>query len=137
MSNILSPHVRNVLSRSLPMVRQHKDELIEKMERSLRVSGDADPRVSQGIAIGLVEMLLDQAHSLTASGLPRPARPGDDHSALDIEGRHCSRFGDALVPALSDLLGPNVPREVPTAWCDAFWTILRDRKAAARKRAFA
>jgi len=137
MSNILSPNVRNALSRSLPMVRQHKDELIEQMERSLRVSGVADPRVSQGIASGLVEMLLDQAHSLAASGALRPERPGDDELAPGVEGRHCSRFGDALVPALSDLLGPNVPRDVPAAWCDAFWAILRGRKAATRKRVFA
>jgi hemoglobin-like flavoprotein len=74
----------------------------------------------------LVELLLDQAHGLIETRMPR--RLGGtlaEHRALGIDGRHYSRFGDALVPILSDLLGPNVPREVPVAWCDAFWTIVR------------
>ena len=56
----------------------------------------------------------------------------DEHRAIGIEARHYSRFGDALIPALTDLLGPNVPRDVPAAWCDAFWTIIRKARAAAR-----
>ena len=53
-----------------------------------------------------------------------------EHWSLGIEGRHYSRFGDALVPILLDVLGPNAPREVASAWCDTFWAMVHPIRVA-------
>lgn len=134
MSTSISVHARNILIRSLPMVRQHKPALINQMARVLAADGTPGPDNGR-IARALVELLFDQVHELVAGARPSLLeRRFDDQRAPDIQGHHHSRFGDALVPALSDLLGPNVPREVPTAWCDAFWAIIRSARAATRSR---
>lgn len=132
MSAKISAPLREVLTRSLPMVRQHKSALIGQMARSLSVDGTPAPESGQ-IARTLVELLFDQTHDFVAGTEQcRLHRLFDEHRAIGVEARHYSRFGDALVPALTDLLGPNVPRQVPAAWCDAFWAIVRKGRAAAR-----
>ena len=136
MNSPVSTRLRSLLSRSLPLVQQHKAVLVERIERSLAAAEGADEPFGQAevSAMMLVELLLGQARSLVESGVLAPL--GDvaaEHRALGITGRHHSRFGDALVPILRDLLGTTVPREIPAAWCDLFWAVLREAQAAEAK----
>ena len=75
----------------------------------------------------LVQLLLDRVRSLVETG-EFGAVDGlfDEHRALGIDGRHYSRFGDALVPILRDVLGPGAPREIAGLWCDTFWSLIRE-----------
>ena len=129
MPTLITDRARDILSRSLPLVRHHKERIIERMEINLRgAGGDREPSGQSDVAaMLLVQLLLDEARSLVDSGrLTKSDGVLDEHEALDIDGRHYSRFGDALVPILKDELGPNLPREVPAAWCDTFWTVMRE-----------
>lgn len=128
MSNVISEHTRAIVSRSLPMVRQHKDEIISRMEVHLRgVNGDDEAfGQSEAASMILVELLIGQAVLVTERGVAGGLEATvEEHRSLQITGRHYSRFGDALVPVLSDELGPDVPREVVLAWCDTFWVVIR------------
>lgn len=135
MNSMISERTREMLTWSLPLVRQHKDALIDRVELNLRgVDGAVSRRDTEMTAMVLVELLLDQAHGLIGTRMPsRLDGMLAEHRALGIDGRYYSRFGDALTPILSDLLGPNVPRQVPAAWCDAFWTIVRALEAPRRR----
>ncbi len=125
-SSPINLHLRDVLIRTLPLVRQHKEAMVARTAWALRGVSRGSARDSEAIAKTLADLLLDQAHSLAGTGALRPLDGvAERHRALGIDGRYYSRFGDALVPALPDLLGPNVPREVATAWCDAFWMVVR------------
>ena len=128
MSSPISDNARHILARSLPFVQHHKDRIIERMELHLRGAvGDVEPFGQSAVAaMLLVQLLLDQARSLVESGEVAAADGiRDEHRALEIDGRHYSRFGDALVPILRDVLGASVPREVAVAWCDTFWAVVR------------
>lgn len=121
MSFPISELSRAILARSLPLVRQHQDVLIDRMEERLPRSETE----SEASAMILVGLLLDRVRNLVETGkFGALEGVADEHRALDIDGRHYSRFGDALVPILKDTLGPNLPREVPMAWGDAFWAII-------------
>jgi hypothetical protein len=131
MSSPISDNARDILARSLPLLQPQKDRIIERMELHLRgADGREEPSGrTEAAAMLLVQLLLDQARSLVESG--EVAAAGgilDEHRALEIDGRHYSRFGDALVPVLRDLLGAGVPREVAGTWCDTFWTLIRELK---------
>ena len=128
MSSPVSNRTRSLLARSLPLVAQRKDELLEGLERNLAAAEAPGEPFGQAevTAMILVELLLDQARSLVQSAELAPlADTAAEHRLLDITGRHYSRFGDALVPVLRDLLGPTLPREVAMAWCDTFWAVIR------------
>lgn len=131
MSSPISANARDILARSLPLVQPHKDRIIELMELHLRgAHGTAEPfGKAEVAAMLLVQLLLDQARSLVESG-EIAAADGmlEEHRALGMDGRHYSRFGDALVPILRDLLGSDVPREVAGTWCDTFWAVMRELK---------
>ena len=132
MSEAISDRARERLARSLPLVRSHQDGIIERMEVHLRAAADAPAAFGQSevAAMLLVQLLLDQAGSLVESGtLAAGAARGEELEALGLDGRHYSRFGDALVPILRDVLGAEVPREVPGTWCDLFWAAIRQMQA--------
>ena len=135
MSSPVSDRTRSLLARSFPLVQQRADLFIERMERSLGAAAEPDEPIGQSelIAMMLVELLLRQARHLVESGELRGlADLAREHEALGITGRHYSRFGDALVPILRDLLSPTVPREVAGAWCDTFWAVVRAAQEAER-----
>lgn len=128
MPELVSERTRSILATSLPIVRQHRDEIVAAMEVYLR-RVDEDRKSlgpSDVLAMILTDLLLRQADrivdSRSAAGLDTIA---SEHRSLEIDGRHYSRFGDALVPILRDVLGVHVPREVPAAWCDTFWALIR------------
>jgi hemoglobin-like flavoprotein len=127
MSSPVSDRTRSLLSRSLPLVQPRRDLLVERIERSfaaeagLESSGQAELS-----AMMLVDLLLRQVKTLVESGqFSGLDEVAAEHRAFDIKGRHYSRFGDALVPVLRDLLGRTAPREVAAAWCDTFWAMIR------------
>lgn len=129
MSSPISDNVRDILSRSLPLVRSQKDRIVERMELRLRgAGGDEEPfGQSEVAAMLLVQLLLDQARNLVETGQVAPANGArDEHRALQIDGRHYSRFGDALVPIVRDVLGESLPRGFAGAWCDTFWAVVRN-----------
>ena len=135
MSPPVTNRTRTLLSRSLPIVRQRKELLLEATERSLASAEEREAPSGQAetTATILVELLLEQVRSLVQSAALAPlGDTAERHRALGITGRHYSRFGDALVPVLRDVLGPTVPREVAAAWCDTFWTIIRAAQAEER-----
>ena len=116
------------LARSLPLLQRHKDELLEGLEACLRGSEEPDDAFGQAevTAMLLTQLLIDEAASLVRSGsFSTLDGVADQHRALDIDGRHYSRFGDALAPVLKDVLGTNIPADVPSAWCDTFWRVIR------------
>ena len=128
MSAAISDRTRKYLSQSLPLVEPHREHLVNRMEANLRAGEAADEPYGQSevVAMILADLLLAQARSLADSGGLADLRDVEaEHRALGISGRHYSRFGDALTPILRDLLGPKLPSEVVSAWCDAFWTVIR------------
>jgi hemoglobin-like flavoprotein len=127
MTDAVNNRTRSLLARSLPLVQQRRDALVERMEAALAELDEPGSHVGQAevTAAILVDLLLDEARQLVEAGALGPLGhvPGE-HYLLDITGRHYSRFGDALMPILRDLLGPIPPREVLAAWCDTFWAII-------------
>jgi len=117
-----------MLARSLPLVQRHRDELLEGLEACLRGSEGPDEAFGQAevTAMMLTELLIEEAAHLVGSGtFSALADVAAEHRALDIDGRHYSRFGDALAPVMKDVLGANLPPQVPAAWCDTFWRVIR------------
>ena len=124
-----------LLARSLPLVRRHKDVLLEGLEAALRRDEGPDEAFGQAevTAMLLTELLIAQATSLVRFGaLGALSGTAAEHRALDIDGRHYSRFGDALAPVMKDVLGPTLPAAVPSAWCDIFWRVVEAARAAER-----
>ena len=131
MSPVLSDRSRQMLSQSLPLVQAHKHEVIDHMQASLVLAEpDQDPGQSEINAMILAEMLITQVrHILDAGEYDDLAHIPTEHAALKITGRTYSRFGDALVPILKDVLGTNVPSAVSGAWIDIFWSVIRQATA--------
>jgi hemoglobin-like flavoprotein len=128
MSESVSERTRANLARSLPIVRRHKEEIVSHMRLYLRQvdEGRDSPGRSDIAATVLAELILRQAGLIVDSGQTAGLETAAaEHRTLGIDGRHYSRFGDALVPVLRDVLGDQVPREIPSAWCDAFWAVVR------------
>ena len=128
MSSIIGSRTREQLARSLHLLEAHKDRFLEGMEASLRAqeSGGESFGQSEVTAMMLTDLLLEQGRSLADRGeLRLPYDALAQHRALDIDGRHYSRFGDALVAVVRDSLGAGAPVEIGSAWCDAFWAIIR------------
>ncbi len=129
---IVSTRTRSLLARSLPLVQQRREALVERMESAL---AELDPegavRQAEVTAVVLVDLLLDETRELVESGAFGPlGYVSGEHYLLDITGRHYSRFGDALMPLLRDLLGPIPPRELLAAWVDAFWAIIHSAEGS-------
>lgn len=131
MSPVLSQHSRQMLSQSLPLVGAHKHELIDRMQANLALAEpDQNPGQPEINAMILVQMLINQVrHFLDTGEYDDLAHVPNEHAALKITGRTYSRFGDVLVPILKDVLGPNVPSAVPSAWIDMFWSVVRKATA--------
>jgi hypothetical protein len=127
----LSERTRNLLAQSLPFIEHKRDSLVDGVSGYMKSVTSPDPdHHSEMVAMMLAELLIGRSRHLVLQG---PFREADEirheHSSLGIEGRHYSRFGDALVPVIRDILGPNAPREIAGAWCDAFWAMIRDVQA--------
>lgn len=139
MSANLSERARIFVSESLPMMEDHRHALEEAIESYMRRTGPgvslADPARSASATI--MDMLLGHASDLglgrTPVSITETAR---DHARLGLNGEHYSSFGDALKPAMRDVLGKKATSPVLAAWTDAYWTIVwklfqQERKLAA------
>jgi hypothetical protein len=128
MSNPIGETARDNLFHSLAAVEAATPAIKAAMAASV-ASADGEPPPfarAEGIASALVDMLVEQARRLAEGGGPGGvAAIALEHRALGIEGRHYSRFGDALVPVLKDSVGPRLPGAVTAAWVDAFWSVIR------------
>ena len=126
-SDRVSKNVRRRLLESLGAVEARKQTLIQELGKSMQLSQDqGEPHGhAQVAAAALVDMLIDGGRNLIERRIEDHAPLASQHRAQGIHGRHYSRFGDALVPVLRDVLGPTYPRSVASAWIDAFWAIVR------------
>ena len=136
MTTAVSTRTRSLIARSLPLVQQRREALVEGMESALAELDTKRSEIGQAevTAVVLVDLLLDEARELVESGTfgPLDYLPGE-HYLLDITGRHYSRFGDALMPVLRDLLGPIPPRELLSAWVDTFWAVIHAADGGSEK----
>jgi hypothetical protein len=128
MSNSISENTRTNLFRSVAAVEVAAPAIIAGLTASLARAEDEPAPFSRATAIAgsLVGMLLEQATHMIDGREPRNiGEIGIAHRALGIDGRHYSGFGDALLPVLKDALGPRLPAAMASAWCDAFWFVIR------------
>ena len=128
MTDFPSPATRERLALSLPAVEACRDRLAERLAATLEQAEHGEAAFAQGgpAAALLVDMLLGQARRLVDGAQPEGlAQARAELDRLEVRPRHYSRFGDALVPVLKDLLGPSCPAAVPAAWCDTFWALVR------------
>jgi hemoglobin-like flavoprotein len=124
MSIQLSERTRALLAHSLPLMQQRKDALLDNLGKYLRDASD-DPHDSELVAMMLTELIITQSKHLLESGtLGHIEDVRQEHRILGLEGRHYSRFGDALAPVIRDVLGGSAPREVAGAWGDVFWAVI-------------
>ena len=140
MADALGTRTRSLLTRSLPLVQQRREALVQRMENALAALDGKDSATGQAevTAVVLVDLLLDETRQLIETGaFGTLCHVRGEHYLLDINGRHYSRFGDALMPILRDLLGPIPPREALAAWCDCFWAIIRAADGATQSPAAA
>ena len=131
MSPLLSDRTRQIFSRSLPLFRARKHEVIDRMQTCLALA-EPDRNATQSAiqATILVEMLVGQAgHLLRTGTYDDLGHIPAEHAELHITGRTYSQFGDFLVPILKDVLGANVPSEASGPWIDIFWSVIREASA--------
>ena len=128
MTNIVTPEARTLLVQSLHAVGAREDEMRASLAAALARS-DQDPELSdtpEAVAAVLLRFLIEQVSHVLGGGEPRDlALHRREHRLNGVVGRHYSRFGDALVPVLRDVLGPTYPRATAAAWCDAFWSLVQ------------
>jgi len=128
MSTMISEKARDNLFHSFAAVEAAAAAIKAAMIPSLALAeGEAAPFArAAGIATTLVDMLLAQARLLAEGRQPNDVEAiAASHRLLGIDGRHYSRFGDALAPVLKDVVGPRLPGAVTAAWGDAFWYVIR------------
>ena len=124
MSIVIGAANRAQLSQSLPIVLQHREHLFERLEAQLAQLDPPSVRNSKAAATALIELLIEAVQSIVDTGLFSPnLHLAAELDALDIGGRHYSRFGDALVPTLKDI---SLPAPVAALWCDIFWSAIRE-----------
>ena len=137
MSNEISEKVRDNLFHSFAAVEAAAPAIKAAMIPSLALAEDeGDPFArARGIATTLVDMLLEQARPMAEGRQPHSLETvAARHRLQGIDGRHYSRFGDALTPVLKDAVGARLPSSVTAAWGDAFWFVIRRVMRASVRR---
>lgn len=128
MSDSISEKVRDNLFHSFAAVEAAAPAIKAAMIASLALAeGERAPFArAGGIATALVDMLLEQARPMAEGRPPNDVEAiAASHRLLGIDGRHYSRFGDALTPVLRDAVSARLPSAVTAAWGDAFWFVIR------------
>jgi hypothetical protein len=128
MKHISTFQNRTLLVQSLRAVEASEDELRNALSTALARS-EQDPELSDTpdiMANLLLRFLIEQVRQVVGSGEPGDLeRYRSEHRLHGIDGRHYSRFGDALVPVLGNILGAAYPRQTASAWSDAYWAIMQ------------
>ncbi|MGZ8287512.1 MAG: globin domain-containing protein [Allosphingosinicella sp.] len=128
MSNMISEKVRDNLFHSFAAVEAAAPAIKAAMTPSLALAeGEPAPFAKAGsVAVTLVDMMIEQARPMAEGRRPRGLEAvAAGHRLQGIDGRHYSRFGDALTPVLRDAVGRRLSSEVTAAWGDAFWFVIR------------
>lgn len=121
---VIPEDVRLRLAQSMPIVERRRGDIIKKIQDRMEPleehSGEA-----ASVAVMLFDLLVDGGSDIAAFGDLRDLSPVTrEHARLGIAGRHYSRFGLALGPALRGALGAAIPPKSASAWCDAFWIVV-------------
>lgn len=128
MKTLVSLTTRALLTQSFRAVESSSGRLRLALSTSLARS-EQDPELSDTAGTAatlLLGFLIEQVRHVVESGEPRDLeRYRTEHVRHGLDGRHYSRFGDALVPVLRDVLDPSHPRAIASAWSDSFWAIVR------------
>ena len=76
-------------------------------------------------AMMMLDLLIACAGDVAAFGSTRDLRQAaGEHVRYGISGRHHSRFGMSLGPALREALGLRISPTIISAWCDTFWLVI-------------
>lgn len=124
----IAEDIRLRLAQSMPEVDRRRPAIALKMQERLQEfeTPDEDFGQAEVTALMLVELLVDCGSDLAAFGGVRDLEAvARQHRRLDVDGRHYSRFGLTLAPVLREVLGVRIPPKTASAWCDAFWYIIR------------
>ncbi|HET9427936.1 MAG TPA: globin [Allosphingosinicella sp.] len=123
----IAEDIRLRLAQSMPEVDPRRGVIARRMQERLQeFETPEDSGKAEITAMLLVEMLVNCASDLAAFGGVRNLEEvACKHRRLDMDGRHYSRFGLLLGPVLRDVLGVRLPPKTASAWCDAFWYIIR------------
>ena len=124
---VIGEDVRLWLAQSVSELDSHRDVVTRRMHERLQQleTPDEDFGQAEVTAILLVGLLIDCGCDLAAyGGIRNLDATRRQHQQMDIDGRHYSRFGDALAPVLREVLGVRLARNSPAAWCDAYWYII-------------
>lgn len=119
--------IRFRLAQSMPLVERRRAEILPGIQdRMVPADPTGQGPSNEVVAASLLNLLIDCGSDIAAFGALRGlAGIRKQHLRLGISGRHYSRFGLALGPALRNVLGFSVSSEAITGWCDAFWIIIR------------
>lgn len=121
--------VRLGLSTTLALVEENRMAIMDRVQEQLASQETDDEAFGQAeiTAMMLVNLLVECARELVhrreLCNLDLVAR---EHRRLEIDGRHYSRFGMVLGPVLRDAIGPALSPATASAWCDAFWFVIRE-----------
>lgn len=125
----VSEDLRLRLAQSMPAIERHRATLTQRLQDRIRtIEGpESTPRQAEIKASILMDLLIAGASDIAAfGGLRDLSRTTREHRRLEIDGRHYSRFGLALAPALRQAPGLALSPPTVTAWCDAFWLIIAE-----------
>lgn len=117
------------LAQSLALVESRRTALVEAAQRRLAELEGEDEAFGQADVTGLAltDLLIACARDLVAG---RPFDGANRHARelrrLEIDGRHLSRFGVLIQPAMREAFGALVSPAIAAAWCDAFWHAVRE-----------
>jgi hypothetical protein len=125
-ANVIAEDIRLRLAQSMPIVERRRAQIvIEIVKRMDPLASPSESLEASCLAAMLFELLIDGGSDIAAFGGLRDLCPAkQEHGRRGISGRHYSRFGTALGPALRAVLGPAMPPKSASAWCDAFWLVV-------------
>ena len=128
LSNVPAERVRLCLAQSLALVESRREDRLRGLQNKLVAFEKADEPFGEGdvAAMTLLDLLIACAGDIVRSGaIGNLEQAASDHGRLGISGRHYSRFGMSLAPALRETLGTRIPPRAVAAWCDTFWLVVR------------
>lgn len=125
----IAEDIRLRLAQSMPVVERSRAAISSMLRERVQTLEGAMPDLRQAEikTTMLMDLLIAGASDIAAfGGLRELSRTAREHRKLAIDGRHYSRFGLALAPALRQAPGLALSPMTIAAWCDAFWLIIAE-----------
>jgi hypothetical protein len=124
---MITEDLRVRLAQSMPAIGRRRAAIVADLQfRMVPTDRSGQGPAPDLIAATLLELLIQGGSDMAAFGALRSlAEVRKQHAKLGISGRHQSRFGLALGPALRHVLGLSISPESAAAWCDTFWLLVR------------